>query len=30
MPSDPIVDFAQWRFGTDVGLPADAVLRDAP
>src|SRR5881628_3271791 len=27
MPSDPIVEFAQRRFGTDAGLPAEAVAR---
>lgn len=27
MASDPIVKFAQLRFGTDAGLPADAVTR---
>jgi hypothetical protein len=27
MASDPIVEFAQLRFGTDAGLPADAVTR---
>ena len=27
MSSDPIVEFAQRSFGTDAGLPADAVAR---
>jgi len=27
MATDPIVEFAQFRFGTDAGLPADAVAR---
>ena len=27
MATDPIVDFAQRRFGTDAGLPADATTR---
>jgi hypothetical protein len=30
MPNDPIVEFAQGRFGTDTGLPADAVARARP
>ncbi len=27
MPNDPIVEFAQGRFGTDTSLPADAIAR---
>ena len=27
MPNDPIVEFAQGRFGTDAGLPAHAIAR---
>lgn len=30
MPTDPVIEFAQGRFGTDAGFPADAGARPRP